>query len=210
MIRRGYADTPSGEVHYRRVEGPGLPLILLHRTPTSSASFAAMLELMAGQRTAIALDTPGFGQSFAPRGMPSTGEYALWFLAALDALGVENFHLCAHHTGTHFAAEMAVAAPGRVKSLLLSGVLYADADDRATMHADIGKAERVQADGSHLTAMWTLMQAMLPPGDLDLVQSETLGAVTAMDGRDQAFGAILEQDLVATGFIGREGRSSPA
>lgn len=197
MIRRGYADTPDGQLHYRHVDGPGVPIVLLHRTPASSASFERMLALMAGRRRAIAFDTPGFGQSFTPAGSPDAGDYARWFLAALDALGITEVHLCAHHTGTHFAAELAVAAPARVRSLLLSGVLYADAGARATMRADIGTAQPIAADGSHFAEMWRLMKMMTPPYDPALVQSEAIGAVQSITGRDQAFDAIYRQDFAA-------------
>ncbi len=84
-----------------------------------------MLELLATTRAAVALDTPGFGQSFRPEGRPSAREYGRWLLDAVDALGIDRFHLCAHHNGTHFAAEIALLAPARVRSLLLSGVLHA-------------------------------------------------------------------------------------
>lgn len=74
-IIKGYADTAAGQVHFRRVDGPGIPIILLHRTPISSSSFTRMLGFLAGRNRAIAMDTPGFGQSFRPSGSPSTLDY---------------------------------------------------------------------------------------------------------------------------------------
>lgn len=197
-IRKGYTDTAYGQVHFRRVDGGGVPVILLHRTPTSSASFARVLRLLAGNRTAIALDTPGFGQSFRPAGrQPGTIDYARWLLAAIDALGIDRFHLSPHHTGTHFAAEIALLAPDRVRSLLLNGVLYADADERAKMRAEIGHAQPIDAEGHYVASAWKLMHSLFPAYDADLVHAETLGALDAIEGRDQAFGAILAQDFKA-------------
>ena len=83
MIKKGYVEIPEGQVHLRRVEGIGPPIVLLHRTPASSVSFEAMLARFDGRRAAIAFDTPGFGQSFRPAGRPSTVDYARWFLARL-------------------------------------------------------------------------------------------------------------------------------
>ena len=147
MIRKAYVDLPEGQVHLRRVDGGGAPIVMLHRTPASSVSFQAMLERVEGRRSAIAFDTPGFGQSFRPAGWPSTVDYARWFLAALDAPGVGAFHLCGHHTGTHFGVEMARLAPQRVRSLLLSGVLYTDAATRAAFAARLGQALRPDGEG---------------------------------------------------------------
>lgn len=193
----GYADTPEGQVHYRSVDGPGMPIVLLHRTPASSGSFERMLALMSGRRRAIAFDTPGFGQSFQPAGSPATTDYGRWFLAALDALEIGSVHICAHHTGTHFAAEMAVAAPTRIRSLLLSGVIYASAYERARMRAGIGAAKPIISDGSHFVEMWRLMKLITPPYDPKLVQSETIGAIQAIAGRGQAFDAIYHQDFAS-------------
>lgn len=196
-IRRGYADTPSGQIHYRAVDGPGLPVLLFHRTPVSSTSFEPMLRFLAGRQAAIAFDTPGFGQSFRPDGNPSTEDYARWFLAAADALGVERFHLCAHHTGTHFAAEIARLAPERTQTLLLSGVIYAPAEERAERRAGIGKAQGIDDDGRYLADCWKLMKSLFLEYDAQLVHAETMGALGAIEGRDQAFDAIYAQDFAA-------------
>ncbi|HWU03134.1 MAG TPA: alpha/beta fold hydrolase [Novosphingobium sp.] len=194
---KGYADTAAGQVHFRRCAGPGVPVVLLHRTPVSSASFERMLAYLDGRHAAIALDTPGFGASFRPQGHPSTRDYAGWLLEALDALGVTAFHLAAHHTGTHFAAEMAAMAPDRVRSLTLSGVLYAPEDERRKLRADIADAEPIAASGAHVTECWRLMKSLFLDYDGELVHAETLGALTAMDARDQAFNAIFAQNLRA-------------
>lgn len=196
-IRKAYADTAAGQIHLRRVDGPGDPVVLLHRTPVSSASFGCVLERLAGRRAAIALDTPGFGASFRPTGRPSTIEYGAWLLAALDALGVYRFHLAGHHTGTHLAAEIAVAAPDRVRSLLLNGVLFATAAEREFFRAQVGEAVAVDAHGAYLIQSWGLMKGMFPRFHADLVQTEFLGAIGAPDGRNQAFGAIFDQDFPA-------------
>ncbi|GEM_PF-17806 len=196
-IVKAYADTPAGQVHLRRVDGPGDPIVLLHRTPVSSACFDGVLALLAGRRAAIALDTPGFGQSFKPQGMPSTVDYGAWLLAALDALGVDRFHLAGHHTGTHIGAEIAVAAPDRVRSLLLNGVLFASAEEREMFRAQVGQSAAIDAHGAYLIQSWGVMKGLLPRFDAQLVQTEFLGAIGAPDGRNQAFGAIFDQDFAS-------------
>ena len=151
MIEKFYATTSGGQVHGRRVHGDGLPVVLLHRTPVSSAGFAAVLDYLARSgQAAVALDTPGFGESFMPATAPSAEDYGRWLLEAVDALRIGSFHLAAHHTGTHFAAEIAAAAPTRVASLTLSGIIVAPASERVALRADIGNSPSVDRDGSYL------------------------------------------------------------
>ena len=63
IIRKAYADTPAGQVHYRHAPGASgrAPLVFLHRTPASSATFEAMMRAISGDRPVYAFDTPGFG-----------------------------------------------------------------------------------------------------------------------------------------------------
>ena len=198
MIEKFYARTSGGQVHGRRVDGGGDPVVLLHRTPVSSAGFIAVLHFLArAGQAAVALDTPGFGQSFMPEGAPTTRDYGQWLLEALDALGIDRFHLAAHHTGTHFAAEIAAAAPARVASLTLSGVLLAPAAERPGLRADIGDAPAIDAAGAHVADTFKLMKSLFVDPVPELVHAETMGALVAGRGRDLAFDAIFAQDFAA-------------
>lgn len=44
-MKRGYVDTPEGQVHYRE-EGTGEPLLLLHKAGLSSDEFTEMLPFL--------------------------------------------------------------------------------------------------------------------------------------------------------------------
>lgn len=194
-INKHYLTTAAGQIHCRIAEGPGTPLILLHRTPVCSSSFEQVLQLLVGKRRVIALDTPGFGQSFKPANHPSTEDYGRWLLAAIDALEIDKFHLAAHHTGTHFAIEMAALAPDRVLSLMLSGVLYEKPEKRREMREDIGQAPEIKKDGNHVQETWDLMKSLFLDYDAELVQAETIGALASPEGRNQAFDAIFNQEV---------------
>lgn len=197
-MRRFYADTSGGQIHGRRTDGAGTPVVLLHRTPVSSAGFEPVMEFMAqAGQVCIALDTPGFGASFMPAGQPAGADYGRWLLEALDALGVTRFHLAAHHTGTHFAAEMAAAAPQRVLSLTLSGVLLAPAEERARLRADIGHAPDIDLEGGYFRSTFDLMRSLFLDPLPELVHAETMGALIAGKGRDLAFDAIFAQDFAS-------------
>ena len=60
---RAYANLASGvQMHYR-IAGSGPPVILLHPSPQSSRFSVPMALRLAKNFTAIAVDTPGYGQS---------------------------------------------------------------------------------------------------------------------------------------------------
>ena len=64
-IKRRYVDLPHGQLHFREL-GSGPPLVLLHKTPSSSIQYARAMPLLAERFRTLALDTPGFGMSDAP------------------------------------------------------------------------------------------------------------------------------------------------
>lgn len=121
-MRRAYADTPGGQLHYREV-GSGPPLVLLHMTASSSVMYERSLPLLAERFRAIAVDTPGFGLSDPLPGPPDIAGYARAVAAFLDALGLVEVDLVGSHTGASIALELAVTAPERVRKLVLAAIL---------------------------------------------------------------------------------------
>ena len=194
-IRKAYVDISSGQIHYLYLKGQGIPLLLFHRTPASSVIYERMMKKMMGSRPIFALDTPGFGESFNPEGMPSVIDYRDWFCEAIDNLGISSFHIYAHHTGTHIATEIAVYWKHRVQSLMLNGVAYLTEKERLEFAKKILPAARPDEDGRYLMETWKIIKSLFPSFDRDLVHLEFIGALRAMDGRDQAFRAIWDQEF---------------
>ena len=194
-IRKAYVDIGSGQIHYLYSKGQGIPLLLFHRTPASSVIYKRMMKRMVGSRPIYALDTPGFGESFNPEGMPSVIDYRDWFCEAIDNLGISSFHIYAHHTGTHIATEIAVYWKNRVQSLMLNGVAYLTEKERLEFAKKILPATRPDEDGRYLMETWKIIKSLFPSFDRDLVHAEFIGALRAMEGRDQAFRAIWDQEF---------------
>src|SRR4051812_9860672 len=98
-------------------QGSGPAVVLLHQTPRSWDEYRDVIpRIAAAGRTAIALDTPGFGAS-ATVPEPSIEAWAAVVLDALDALGVDRAALVGHHTGGSIAVAVAAARPDRVTAL---------------------------------------------------------------------------------------------
>lgn len=127
-MRRAYADTPGGQLHYREA-GEGRPLLLLHMTASSSVMYERALPLLAERFRAIALDTPGFGLSDPLPATPDIPGYALAVGAFLDALGLDRVDLVGYHTGASIALHLALSTPERVNRVVLSAILAVGDDE---------------------------------------------------------------------------------
>jgi pimeloyl-ACP methyl ester carboxylesterase len=167
-IRRGYADTSRGQVHYAEC-GSGAPVVLLHQTPRSCDEYREVLPLLGRTHRAIAMDTIGFGAS-APLSEHTIEAYAETVVEFLDALGLSKVDAVGHHTGGLVAVELAARAPHRVGRLVLSSTPYVDADGRA-MRRDRPPIDHVEVDpeGAHLTTLWRRRQNFYPPDRPDLL-----------------------------------------
>jgi haloalkane dehalogenase len=119
----------SGLRSFVREEGEGDPVVCLHGVPSSSFLWRKVLrELSRRGLRGVAFDLPGLG--LADR--PSDHDYTWTGLggfarAAVDALGLERFHLVVHDVGGPVGFEVAAAAPERVRSLtVLNTVVEVD------------------------------------------------------------------------------------
>ena len=197
MIVKDYVTLADGQMHFRHVEGDGVPIVFLHRTPKPSHSFVPLMRALSGIAPLYAFDTPGFGASFDPPGLPSIADYAGWIGEALDRLSLAEAHLFGHHTGVLIASEFARTDPARVQSLMLNGIPFLNADERAAFRARLQRPSLPDPDGAALMDTWQRMLPLFPDFDAQLVQDEFRFALRAMDGRHQAFAALCDFDLPA-------------
>jgi pimeloyl-ACP methyl ester carboxylesterase len=128
--------------------GDGPAIVLLHQTPRSWNEYRDVLGLLAARGAqAIALDTPGFGDSAPVPGSASIEAWAGAANAALDALEVGRAAIVGHHTGGVIAVELTFQRPERVAALVLSSTPLTDAAYRATPPDESGVDDAQDADG---------------------------------------------------------------
>lgn len=153
-MRRGYADTQVGQIHYREA-GEGPPVLLLHQTSSSSVNFERVLPILAERHRAIAMDTPGFGQSDPPAGPPGDmRHYAAAAVGLLDALGLDRVHVVGFHTGASIAIEVAAQHGDRVDRLVLSGILTVETEaERESWIAKIMRPFELDGRGDYVDAV---------------------------------------------------------
>lgn len=125
MPYRQFVDGPFGQVHVRISEPKkatkALPLVCLHQSPKSSREFLNLMKYLGDDRTVIAIDSPGHGESDLPtsQGDATISTYAQSAWAALDALQINKVDLLGNHTGSLVAAEMATQCPARVRRIIM-------------------------------------------------------------------------------------------
>ena len=142
-IRKGYVGTDFGQVHYREL-GPSVaaerrPLVCLHPAPSSGLYFTTVMPLLNENRRVIAPDYPGYGGSDAVTTPPAIADYAGAMLdVAAELVTGRSVDLLGFHTGCLVAVEMALAAPERVRRIVLCDVPYftADSSDRTTRRSN--------------------------------------------------------------------------
>ena len=194
-IRCGYVDTRDGQLHYREAAGTAPAIVFLHQTASSSSSFQRVMQRLRLPNRLVALDTPGFGSSFAPRGWPKMADYARWTIEALDALGVKRFHVFGQHTGANLAGELALRHPARVRSVSMLGPVPMSAAERREFRKMLGERSiSPRADGQHLLENWGYAAHYNPGCDPQILHDETVNMLRAWRGRPQAYRAVSFND----------------
>jgi pimeloyl-ACP methyl ester carboxylesterase len=178
-VRRAFADTPEGQIHYRTA-GEGPPVLLLHQTPRSSDEYRDVIPLLAPEFRVVAMDTIGYGDSYRPARECGIEDYARGAVDLLDALGIGRTAVVGHHTGAVIGVELAAAHPTRVARLVLSASPYVDAEDRERRRGrpPIDEVEP-HAEGHHLRELWGRRKGFYPEGRPDLLTRFVVDALRA-------------------------------
>lgn len=209
------------ELAYRE-SGTGLPLVLLHAFPLSSAMWLEQREILGGRCRVITPDQRGFGGSPLGTDEPSLGDCADDVLAMLDRLGLDRVVLGGLSMGGYVAMELLRRAPERVAALVLADT-KASADAPAAREARLRTAETVEQEGTAQLAE-QMLPALLGRTSLErraavagrvrgLVSAAPPAAVAwasrAMAARPDSFEVLRALDVPALVVVGDEDTLSP-
>ncbi len=158
-MKRGYADTAQGQIHYTTA-GEGEALLLLHQTG-SSRQYWRLMPMLAERYRTFAPDNLGSGNSDPLPPDVRIADLARSMIEFMDFLGIDKAHLFGFHTGNKIATEMAAAWPSRVDRLILCGHTHSMMAEHealnAALRAVVGPSLRKfepEPDGSHLVKQW--------------------------------------------------------
>ena len=161
MSKRAYIDLADGRQTHYRSRGSGVPLVMLHPSPLSSAFLQPMIEVMPEGVAAIAPDTPGYGASdpLAEPGEDLSG-YVAWLKDFIAASGHERVGIYGSATGAQIAIEFARAWPDAALFLVLDNAAHFTAAERQAMLARYFPDLHPRKDGAHLRTAWEMVTAL--------------------------------------------------
>ena len=161
QIDRAFVRIAEGQVHYRTAQPvapakhAALPLWMIHASPASSTTLIGLVGQLGLTRHVIAPDTLGNGDSAPPaETAPQMPYYAAAALRTMDALGVGAIDLYGSHTGAHIAVEIAIAAPHRVRRMILDGIGMFSPEDTEELLANYAPAIEPDFFGSQFNWAW--------------------------------------------------------
>jgi pimeloyl-ACP methyl ester carboxylesterase len=155
-LKRRFADVGALQVHYREGgSGGATPLVMIHASPGASRQVAPLAALLANGRRVVAPDTAGNGDSDAlPNPVPAIPDLAAHARAAIDKIVDGKIDLYGSHTGASIAMEIALAAPEKVRRLVIDGMgLYA-ADEQSDVLRNYAREIAPDLEGTHLLKVW--------------------------------------------------------
>src|SRR5689334_16301637 len=153
-IRLAYFDTAP--------RSSGIPIILIHGSPGSSAVFRDFTPLLPPHFRLIVPDLPGFGASTQNLPDYSFRAHAHYLLELLDVLGVRQAHVAGFSMGGGVALSMADLAPERVASIEMISAIGVQEQELLGSYT----ANHV-LHGAQLGALWLLRESFPHFGFLD-------------------------------------------
>ena len=186
----------AGIRSFVREEGEGEAVVCLHGVPSSCFLYRKVIaELAARGLRGVAFDLPGLGLADRPPhfdySWTGLGRFAR---AAVDALGLDRFHLAVHDVGGPVGFEIAAAAPERLRSLtVLNTVVEVDRFKRPWSmepfaRRGIGEVCLATMTKPAFRALWNL-QAI---GDRSATPKEEVYAYVDLLKRDDGGKAFLQ------------------
>jgi pimeloyl-ACP methyl ester carboxylesterase len=211
VIRRRFFDLDGRQLHYRCVQGDGVPIVLLHMLPGSARQLARLMTGLEGH-TMYAPDMAGLGDSDVhPAAEPKIADYAADVLSLIDGLSLREVDLYGTHTGSCIALELAHLAAPRVRRIVLDGAALFEPEEAARYAADYPPRFAADINGAHLlyahnfcrdlflfwpwyerTAAASRRAGLPPAADLHVFVMEVL---KGMDGYSAAYQAAFGYDM---------------
>lgn len=163
QTRRLFVDGPYGQMHARIKQAEkqvSRPLICLHMFPQSGRNFQGFLDVAAVDRTVVALDFPGHGESDAPTHPISATDYAHAMWVAIDELDLlssfGSLDLFGVHAGAKLAVEMTAQRRENVRKLVLSSAAVLMSEEVERLKESFAPRP-LDEQGSRFRHLWHLI-----------------------------------------------------
>jgi pimeloyl-ACP methyl ester carboxylesterase len=175
--------------------GAGEAVLCLHGVPASAFLYRKVLAELADRGLrGIAIDLPGLGLADRPVDFDySWSGLGRFCVAAVDALGLDRFHLVVHDVGGPVGFELAAAVPDRVASLLvLDTIVAVDTFRRPWSMEPFARRGLGEAYLRTLSKpAFRLLMRLQGVGDMSAVSAAELGAYVELLKREDGGKAFL-------------------
>ena len=152
-----YPFVANGQIFVRRnSDEKEKPLVLIHDLGASSMQWLPAMEALGSNRSVIAFDLPGHGETGVTAG---DGPMTIVFMAekiseALGGMGVESVNVVSFGGGGLVALELAASYPSIVLSLTAIDFWYFEESDREKLKDGLVPDLTPNRHGGHLLAAW--------------------------------------------------------
>lgn len=117
---RSFASSDGRISYIDEGDGPGVPVVFVHGTPTWSFLYRRLIEELRTERRCVAVDHLGFGLSDKPKGAPyHPADHSRRLEALLDELALPEFVLVVHDFGGPIGLDVATRHARRLRGLLI-------------------------------------------------------------------------------------------
>lgn len=200
-------------LHYTE-QGQGIPLILLHGFPLSSAIWHDQVRTLSDHYHVVAPDLRGHGQSPAPDGLYNMELMAQDVFKLMDTLQIDKAAIMGHSMGGYIALAAWRQHPERFLAFGLIGS-HAWADNEEIRQNRLAQAEKVFVQGSGVIAeamMPKLFAPSVPADELFREQVRTtmlstrptgiMGALRGMAARPDSSGLLPNMNIPVLILVG--------
>ena len=164
--------------------GRGTPILFLHGVGSDKSVWRPQIAHFGTSRRAVAIDYLGYGESEIDAGA-TRDDFARATLAALDALEIEQAHICGLSLGGVVAIAMHSLAPARCASLMLA--------DSFAVHPDGQAIHDRSVAASYAMTMRDLAKARVPlllgADASEAIKAEVIATMGAIDPASYRLGA---------------------
>ncbi len=148
-IDRGLAKTFAGHIHWRACGPANAPAMMIsHINQQSSAVMVELLQALAPNFRAVAIDYPSHGQSDHIDWQPTIEDYARSVIEVMDSLGIARAFALGEAVGAAVSIALAAHWPARIDRIVPVNIPYFGDQQTATRDiADIAKVRPTDASG---------------------------------------------------------------
>ena len=149
QIERGLAKTFAGHIHWRACGSSDAPVVMVsHINQQSSALMVELLQALAPNFRAIAIDYPSHGNSDHIDWQPTIEDYARAVMDTMNDLGVTAAFALGEAVGAAVSIALAKGWPDRIKKIVAVNTPYfTDAANATNDIADIAKVRPADPTG---------------------------------------------------------------